>query len=458
MQGTGGDHFDQLRSATRMGVVGRLKQSGRIVLRIQTQDDAAPGLLQEAAFNRFRADIWGSSHRDFEPALMSPVDGIWRLAEGPGDGKVMTISRFASEGKVSLSLPHDTLTISNAPTVAILTNYLAAAHVENSPALAVYTVTHGPGGGFHGAPEPDDLSLETLLDQDRRVIGELADELGLAGRTPREAVATVERYFLGNFDYSLWQKERPAGTNGTALAHFLRIARAGHCEYFGTATTLLLRKAGIPTRYAVGYSPAQRSGRTWVARGRDAHAWCLAFVDGRWREVDTTPGSWREREAAAAGWWESVSDMFSHARYRFVKWRQEGGNWRIVVFVGGILILSWMGWRQLRGSRWRRARKTGPNRAGPRPAPLGMDSEFFAVVEHLEKSRGGRLPHETNRAWIDRLDLPSVRQAEPLEEALRLHNRLRFDPNGLPSRDRDRLRQLTAELSVLDYEDEDRWR
>ena len=38
------------------------------------------------------------------------------------------------------------------------------------------------------------------------------------------------------------------------MTRFLCEHRTGHCEYFATATTLLLRAAKIPARYAVGYA------------------------------------------------------------------------------------------------------------------------------------------------------------------------------------------------------------
>ena len=73
-------------------------------------------------------------------------------------------------------------------------------------------------------------------------------------------------------------------------------SRAGHCEYFATATVLLLREAGIPARYATGFSVQDfsRMENRSVVRERHAHAWVLAFVNGAWRDLDTTPSNWGE--------------------------------------------------------------------------------------------------------------------------------------------------------------------
>jgi hypothetical protein len=51
------------------------------------------------------------------------------------------------------------------------------------------------------------------------------------------------------------------------------------------------------------------------------------------------------------------------------------------------------------------------------------------------------------RAWIRRLGLGQGRGAGPVQEAVTLHYRLRFDPAGLASGERERLRGLAAELA-----------
>lgn len=447
MQEMGQGRFDQIRGFTALGAVGRLKQSSRIVLRVQTADGAAPGLLRESAFNRFRANAWGTAHRDFQ-SVGEPVDGAtWRLVEGRRVGRFITIARYSSQGEAPLALPGDVLAIHDLPALAVETNYLAAARFHGGPPLAVYSAEHGVGGGFDGAPEPDDTSLDGLAPPELAAVRAVADELGLAGQPPETAVETVRRHFATAFDYTSWQGRLPKGTNSNALAAFLLETRAGHCEYFATATVLLLRVAGVPARYAVGFSPGDRRGEHWLARSRDAHAWCLAYWAGRWHDVDTTPGTWREREATAACWFEGIRDRFSDAWYRFALWRQRGGNWRLFVFAASMAALAWLAWRQLRGSRWRRTRAHGTAGAVPSVRPRGLDSEFFAVAERLERRHGARLPHETLRAWLRRLALDKTPLARPIDEALRLHYRLRFDPRGLPEPDRARLRDLAFELT-----------
>ena len=129
-------------------------------------------------------------------------------------------------------------------------------------------------------------------------LNEVAKELKLGDpRIPsREVMRRLQAFFSEKFTNSTWQEipRGPRTNNLTALGRFLLQNRTGHCEYFATATTLLLRRARIPARYAVGYYVHERSGSKYVVRLRDAHAWCLV-CDVELQQLvnfDTTPSSW----------------------------------------------------------------------------------------------------------------------------------------------------------------------
>jgi len=78
-----------------------------------------------------------------------------------------------------------------------------------------------------------------------------------AGRPARETVLRLQQFFNGSFQYSL---DLASGQqNATPLADFLLRTRTGHCEYFATAGALLLRRAGVPARYTVGFSSYEYS-------------------------------------------------------------------------------------------------------------------------------------------------------------------------------------------------------
>ena len=117
-----------------------------------------------------------------------------------------------------------------------------------------------------------------------------------AARLPaEEAWPRVRAYFRDNFRYSLY---RPAPDGEvSALEDFLRRSRAGHCEYFATATVLLLRAAGVPARYATGYSvqewsPLERTG--WCGRATP--------TPGRWPGWTAPGATWTPRRRAGPRW------------------------------------------------------------------------------------------------------------------------------------------------------------
>lgn len=441
LQNSDGAEFDQLKSFTSIGSVGRLKQSGRIILRVRPMPgEDPPQLLREAAFNRFRPYVWGTGHRDFQAVLASSEDGLSWLSTNHQAAVTAMISRYSSKGEAPLPLPIAAVGVHNLYAV-LETNHLGSARVKGASPLVVCTVQYGSEGDFAALPEEDDVSLAQLPLAERTVIDQLASELGLTAMSPEEAIAAVRQHFADGFEYSLWQSDVMESEGSCVLEAFLREWRAGHCEYFATATALLLRKANVPTRYAVGFAVREPRGKEWAVRARDAHAWCLAWTGDHWEEVDTTPGVWHEVESSHAPWWQGVRDRFSDWWYQFARWRQEGGNWQIYVFAGSMIVLTWLGWRQLRGSRWRRAQRLEARAATSIERP-GLDSEFYAVVHRLEAVHGPRPPHETFPAWLRCLQLAGQRGGNGLDEMLHLHMRLRFDPHGLPPAQRERLDHL----------------
>jgi len=450
LQGGGDVGFDQTLAYTALGNVGRLKQSSSIVLRIASTNSTPPGLLREATFNRFRAKAWSTSHREFIPIdPTSTSNRIWQLLAQSPPTQALTVSRYTANGSAPLALPDNTVAVSGIPVVQIEINSLGSARLKDALPIAIYTVALSPIQSEPPAypPEAEDLELDGLSDTDSEAIQQVAHQLGLNPSIPhREAIAAVEKHFASGFTYSLWQEPNRKQNATSPLAKFLLSTKSGHCEFYATATTLLLRTAKIPTRYAVGYSPGDRGNHGWIARGRDAHAWCRAFVDGHWVDIDTTPGIWRAEESRRRDFLEPLRDGLSQARFRFAAWRQTSDRWRLLTITAGVIGLGWLAWRQLRGSQWRRLRGARAKLSRPEPVP-GLDSEFYAVVRMLEKTQGERIPHETLPEWVRRVVPNSHPARSAIFEALQLHQQLRFDPVGLPSPDRRRLAKIADTLT-----------
>ena len=278
-----------------------------------------------------------------------------------------------------------------------------------------------------------------LPSAERAVFERVAAELQLREVPAEEAVRRIERH-LGGFAYSLY-RERPVPKGETALGDFMTRTRSGHCEYFASAATLLLRAAGIPARYATGYAAMERSALedAYVVRSRHAHAWTRAWVGGRWIDLDPTPPDWFGVEADEAPFWQGLADL---ARWAGFRWAMRGEFKASDGWYGVLVVLALiLGWRMFGGRRI--ARKGGAGAAAARQRYPGEDSEFYAV----EKALPARATGETHSAWIARISstLPP-QQIEHLHDALRLHQRYRFDPQGLAAVERNHLRELCYSL------------
>jgi protein-glutamine gamma-glutamyltransferase len=83
----------------------------------------------------------------------------------------------------------------------------------------------------------------------------------------------------GLFKYSLDAQQRDP--NLDPIEDFVSVHRAGHCEYFATALTLMLRSQGIPARMVVGFKTDEWNdiGQCYQVRQLHAHAWVEVKLD-----------------------------------------------------------------------------------------------------------------------------------------------------------------------------------
>jgi transglutaminase-like putative cysteine protease len=276
---------------------------------------------------------------------------------------------------------------------------------------------------------------------DGTALRQVAARLRLGELRPEQVRSAVAGFFRRDFSYSTWLPDAPrTGTNTTSLAAFLLETRAGHCEYFATATVLLLRQAGVPARYATGYAVQERSGSGYVVRQRHAHAWCLAWINGAWHDFDTTPSDWAEREQVLASMWQPFRDFWSRLWFEFSKWRFSRSGLRPYFLALLVPPLGLLVFRVFFRKQWNRFRRTRRDRDGAAPWP-GSDSEFYLVEGRLARQGHARGPAESAADWLARIEKTVPEEGPALRALLGLHNRLRFDPAGLPAGERADLRE-----------------
>jgi transglutaminase-like putative cysteine protease len=122
-------------------------------------------------------------------------------------------------------------------------------------------------------------------------IAALAKEAIAGASTPLgQAEALVNWFRSGRFRYTLDPPPPAAGAD--PLVSFLTQTRAGTCEQFAGAFTVLARSLGLPTRLVVGFTAGRRSAPNEVTvTGADAHAWPQVYLgaDVGWISFEPTP-------------------------------------------------------------------------------------------------------------------------------------------------------------------------
>lgn len=446
MSGFGHHRFDPTESRTELGKIGRLKTSGKIVIRLEPRQGQAPPLLREASYRVYKGTTWYSefSEADFQK-VTETNETTYILVPGKTNTSRVNIACYLAGGKALLPLPSGSGRLENLSAYILQKSSLGAV-LDEGPGLVVFDALFGPGQTMDDAPWSK-LDFE-VPPKDLPAVKEVVSELHLKGQTASEAVATLKRFFEEKFNYSLWQPPISfRHTNETPITRFLLRSHRGHCEYFATAGTLLLREAGIPARYAVGWAVHESVGNKYVIRQRDAHAWCLVWNQetGRWRDCDFTPGSWVQEEAERASPFEFLSDWWSYVHFQFSKFRWGQTHMREYILWALVPILLLLLYQILFNNRRRRASSARRPLAEALLWP-GRDSEFYQLERKLSARGLPREPGEPLADWLRRASRdPALAgfQSE-LQELLRLHYRYRFDPAGLSQGERERLRQQVS--------------
>jgi len=424
---------DPYRSRTAIGDIGELKLSGRILFRVRTSSAAAiPLLLRETGYNVYHASMWFARKAAFERILSASDGKTWTLhANKKKPSLRLMITDKLRSGKGLLKLPDGAWLISNLPVIKMEANPYGAVRIEDGPDLVNYIVRYHPEIERDRPPEQSDLKIP---ESEVAAIYQTAKTLKLEKASPSETLKILKHFFYNNFKYSL--RLETSQDQDSPLAQFLLRTRAGHCEYFATASVLLLRAAGIPARYATGYlvDEFSRLEKCFVVRKRHAHAWTLAYVDGKWQNFDATPPGWPGIEAENASQWQPLTDFFAYVWFKFSEWRaKEGDNRKRTVWLWLLApLILYLGRRLFMKKRVLRTSKRHSVKTVKESVP-GTDSHFYRIEERLHVQGFTRRSGETLTAWVWRIKTVSSQtiDSRALFSIIRLHYRLRFDPQGI---------------------------
>ncbi len=446
--------YEEFEGFTTMGRIGSLKLSGRIVLAVEPEvPRQPPRLLRQVSFTRYGMGTWYAIQRH-ATRVAEDGEASWTLLPGRRVPHSLALIATLTGGRGLLTLPLEAARITELPVAEMERNRLGVVRVAQGPEMVRFRVHYGPGASRDGPPDRRDLEIPDL---DTPALAQVLQELNLQGQPPDQALKILTDFFQNRFQYTPYVRlaRYNAEATDTPLRQFLLNKRAGHCEYFATATVLLLRKLGIPARYATGFvvPESARRGKRYLVRERDAHAWTLVFLNGQWHDFDTTPAVWEQAEGRLASIFRPVSDWWSELQFRFAAWRwvNHPGKSRPYYLIGLLAMLAGvLGWRLLRGRRSLRRHAPAEKPAAARTWP-GLDSEFYLIEARLRQLGLERQPAETLCQWLDRIGAhpPAAGATDALQSLVRLHYRYRFDPQGLDAAERASLAaQARAWLAI----------
>ncbi len=440
---------DRNEATTAIGKIGQLKLSGKIVMRVEAVNGPVPPLLHDTTFNRFESPRWSNNPRMADGQVLATDDGtVWPLLAKPATNTVR-IAAFSTRGQAVLAAPPGTAMLHNLPASEVKTNGQGVIRAFSAPDFLHYLAAYGPGLSIQAPPilESARGALDLYVPQaELPAVEQIADELGLLGLKRGERVRAVQQFFASNFKYGSFLPTSldkvPQGM--TPMGFFLLKNRIGHCEYYATATALLLRHVGIPARYVYGWSvqEPEKNSNSFLVRERHAHAWCVYWNEHEkaWIDLDTTPADWAQTENQNASFWEPLSDRWSRAWFSFSQWRWYGGagEWQNYMLLALVGLIGLLAWRVL--ARQRRQRRTSGELAEECLHRPGLDSEFYQIEARLDELGMGRRDGETLADWLARVEPLAKLSVGPLRQLLALHYRLRFDPQGLQPEERESLR------------------
>jgi protein-glutamine gamma-glutamyltransferase len=434
---------DPERTSTSIGSLGRLKLSDRIIFRVKADKPSPiPLYFRETSYSIYEYGSWRNPKVEFDIIGKSPGKNEWRLNKNSFDKETMDVSIYLQDQAAIIPVPDNINTLAGKDLIQIETSVYGSTRIEAREGWINYRLGVSDHDFVEAIPAPEDLDIPLNYKTD---FEQIAIKLDLYSKTQQEIINTVKQYFKDDFYYSITQNQRY--TKGQYLTRFLFKDKKGHCEYFATATALLLREAGIPTRYTIGYSVQEYSNwqGSYLVRARHAHAWLKYYIDGAWHNMDTTPSVWAPMEAEDRTILEPLMDLFSWLRYKTTgsdidSKKEQSSDWMLwLLFPLG----AYLAWRFY--TKQRVEQKNKLDNISPEFERFGTDSPLYPIIAQLEQEADTRKTGETLSKWIKRI--LSETRAEQYLELIKLHNHYRFNPAGDKIHDKQIIKKSLDSLS-----------
>ena len=480
---------------TAIGRLGSLKLSRSIEWRLTVPDNKpAPERVMSLAYNHFVSNKWQPFDPDFQDYDRSYSDLLtiagkknegefafdtngFEANNNPDSSSYPIYLRGAINSNLKpIPVPHSPSLFAKATEVDnIEQSKLGTIRVVNADSVVDLEIWPGNDSSLREADptqrirqslnpqgynlhETTSLSLPRNHYLSRRLLS-IAQELGLHDISDQDKIAQLRFHFQNNFRYTTHLKIADQ-KNNPALLQFLTSHKEGHCEYFASATTLLLRAAGVPAHYVVGFAVREKSGRPgeYLLRGTHAHAWTRAYLGGtktiedqqqtitlkdgsektitiqrevwsggEWTDVDLTPATWLAMDSPEPDFQERFADGLQRIREDFQLWRANERNrgWvNLSLALIAIAVLIFVVVR-LKGSRVQKE-KVHPQSLF---VPEASSTILSELLPKLEQTIGQKPPGEILSAWLQK-NLPDF-PPESYHQLFDFHDHQRFSSRSL---------------------------
>jgi len=299
-----------------LGEIGTIKKSSAIVMHIKVQGDPAAAQIvhwRGIVLTNFDGRRWSTDEHS-STTLLAGADGWFPLAPGPAPPLLRAVPLrytvmleplattslfFAAEpadvrgtfGAAASGASARRSYLVRDRTDSIFDPFYVSERVRYD---AVSMRTVNTPAELRSAPAiyPDDIRATYLqLPALDPRIPALARTVTAHSTSAFDKASAIEMYLRTHYGYTLDLSGTPPAD---PLAYFLFDRRAGHCEYFASAMTVMMRSLGIPSRYINGFLPGEYNSvdGNYVIRASDAHSWVeVYFPDYGWITFDPTPPS-----------------------------------------------------------------------------------------------------------------------------------------------------------------------
>jgi hypothetical protein len=301
-----------------LGQIGEIKKNSAVVMRVKTGRPVAYPMLRwrGTALTTFDGKRWTKPH-PFEEEVTSNADG-WIYLVPPG--QALRARALQLQYTVFLEPIASSAIFTAGHAIALQGNFSGESPNVNRIGPSGYIRRDetdsllNPFGNFNALrymvisrlPALDVANLRAATSDYSEVIREkylqlpaaldtripdLARQMTAGATNSYDKARAIETLLRSRYGYTLNLTGKPGDD---PLANFLFVTRAGHCEYFASAMTILLRALDIPSREVNGFLPGEYNDLAgdYIVRASDAHSWVeVYFTENGWVTFDPTPAA-----------------------------------------------------------------------------------------------------------------------------------------------------------------------